>query len=197
MPNSSTNPVVQHIKKQLGVIEPLAFQPNGNLEIQCLYLIVQAPDKVTPGTLIDHTPILIPIGLVDPTGYKYLLPIGNHHVPGLFGLDLNLLMSSDPKENIFYQKFKSTLISNIIAFAKKTSEKDKISYRQLIVSALRTLWTEHTQDPFIYIQLRYIKFQRRLDLLISSEPGQSVDHSLDNKLLLQLKQFTPKMTLFQ
>lgn len=196
MPNSTISPVVQHLKKQLGVLEPLAFQPDGNIEVQCLYLIVQTPEVVKTGTLIDHTPILIPISLVDPEGYKYLIPIGNNHIPGLFGLDLNLLVSTDKKESMYFQKFKTILITNIMNFAKSTSEKDKSSYRQLIKTSLRSLWIDHTQKPFIHIQLKHIRFQRRLDLLVKNDPNSIVDHSLDTKLLLQLKQFIPKMTLF-
>jgi len=196
LPSRNVIPVVQHIKKQLGIIEPLVFQENGSLEIQCLYLIVQAPQVVKSGTLIDHTPILIPISLVDKMGYRYLIPLGNNHIPGLFGLDLNLLIATDMKENQFLQKFKTTLITNLILFAKSLSEKEKVTYRQLICTQLRTLWLDHSKKPFINIQLKHIRFQRRLDLLGEDQGTSRIDHSSDYKLLMQLRQFRPSMEIF-
>lgn len=190
------NPVVQTIKRQLGVIEPLVFQSTGQLEVQCLYLIVQPPNKISSGTLFDYTPILIPISITDKTGYHFLIPLGNGHIPGLFGLDLNILHSTNSEEEHFLRKFKITLLSNIISFAKSIDEKSKSSFRTLIITAIRNLWFEHTQSPFIRIPINKIRFQRRLDVLTELDSNSKVDHSTDFRILNQIKQFVPKMTMF-
>ena len=199
------NPLVNRIKLSYGVIDPLVLQSNGNLELQVLYIVTKTHLHRAKSNLVDQTPVIIPIRVISvrenkleairPTvkpekDIKELFPVKSiAQIPGLFGLDLNLMFSTDKTVNHLLSEERKSLLTSLKKFTT-SNPIEQSELRKLAISRIRELLNIFPQifitipEKYILMQLQF--FKNSVDI---TQPNKTTDY------LTLYQQIIPKMTI--
>jgi len=167
--NLPVNPLVRLIKIKKGFKEKIKIVEN-HIEFTIQLLLYGSGDKFFDSQkLLDHTPLVLVLSIIeDKKKYELMSLPKKSKTIGLFGLNLNLLFSTDDNNKVLHE-LKIKLLTLYHMYISPTSGE---MLKQSIFKELKEILTElilidtskkvFYQSPFFTYQYKYILFSETM-----------------------------------